>query len=185
MRTASSTLHTTPSAPTRTALDVSSAEERQLIERLAYAASLFSDFSYAESLEHFELALCPHLRRCDAELQQTVRRVSAKTCRGIPLMSFAPLFPDTLVWLALTPLMLIYAVMNVPQALAGLVARWWRPDRQYRSASVGTGIVGAHLYRYFRQLSVAVYNALFARAVLTPLLKLTSELRRSLGGTYG
>lgn len=201
-----------------TGVNVTSDEELQVIERLAYAASLVSDFSYAESLKHFELAVCPNIRRRDAELQETARLAGARTYQGIPIVPFGTVLPGTLAWLALAPLMLFYSASNAPSALAGFVASrmlpndknviaFWRTIVGAPAAVVwslvvtstlvalghagiacgyvGTSVLGTRAYRYFRQLSVAVYNGVFARAVRAPLLALASELRRSLGGTYG
>jgi 1-acyl-sn-glycerol-3-phosphate acyltransferase len=201
-----------------TGVNVTSDEELQVIERLAYAASLVADFSYAESLKHFELAICPNIRRRDAELQETARLAGARTYQGIPIVPFGTVLPSTLAWLALAPLMLFYGASNAPPALAGFVASRMLPDEKnviaFWRAMVGapaalvwslvltgtlvtlghagiafgyvvTSVVGIRAYRYFRQLSVAVYNGVFARAVRAPLLALASELRRSLGGTYG
>jgi 1-acyl-sn-glycerol-3-phosphate acyltransferase len=202
----------------KTGVNVASEEELQLIERLAYAASLVSDFSYAESLKHFELAVCPNIRRRDAELQATARIAGAKSYQGIPIVPFGTVLPSTLAWLALAPLMLFYSASNAPPALAACVAGRVLPDAKNMIALwrtivrapaalvwslvvsgtllalghagiacgyVGTSVLGTRAYRYFRQLSVAVYNGVFARAVRAPLLALASELRRSLGGTYG
>lgn len=201
-----------------TGVNVTSDEELQVIERLAYAASLVSDFSYAESLKHFELAVCPNIRRRDAELQKTARLAGARTYQGIPIVPFGTVLPGTLAWLALAPLMLFFSASNAPPALAGFVASrmlpndknviaFWRTIVGAPAAAVwslvvtgtlvalghvgiacgyvGAGVLGTRAYRYFRQLSVAVYNGVFARAVRSPLLALASELRRSLGGTYG
>jgi 1-acyl-sn-glycerol-3-phosphate acyltransferase len=201
-----------------TGINVTSHEELQLIERLAYAASLACDFSYAESLKHFELAVCPQIRRRDAELQQTARLAGARTYQGIPIVPLGAVLPSTLAWLALAPLILAYAASNAPPALAGFVASRMLPDEKNVIAFwrilvgapaallwslvvtgtlvalghvgiacgyVGTSVLGTRAYRYFRQLSVVVYNGVFAPAVRAPLLSLSSELRRSLGGTYG
>jgi 1-acyl-sn-glycerol-3-phosphate acyltransferase len=201
-----------------TGVNVNSDEELQVIERLAYAASLVSDFSYAESLKHFELAICPNIRRRDAELQEMARIAGARTYQGIPIVPFGTVLPSTLAWLALAPLMLFYGTSNAPPALAGFMASRMLPDETNGIAFwrtivgapvalvwslvvtgtlvalghagiacgyVGTSVLGTRAYRYFRQLSVAVYNGVFAPAVRAPLLSLSSELRRSLGGTYG
>jgi hypothetical protein len=116
------------SALVEVGINVESEEKLRLIEMLAYGATLGTDLGYAECLKRFEHGIPPHVLADVASLQEAARRGVALMHQGVPLVPIRHTFAYLIVWLLMAPLMLLFAVGNLPVLLAGAWGSRVLPD---------------------------------------------------------
>lgn len=109
-------------------INVESEEKLRLIEMLAYGATLGSGLGYADCLKRFERGIPPHVLADVATLQEAARRGVALKHQGVPLVPIRHTFAYLIVWLLMAPLMLLFAVGNLPVLLAGAWGSRVLPD---------------------------------------------------------
>lgn len=105
-----------------------SEDEQRNAEALAYACTLGTDASYAQSLKHFEKADPEAVARIMSQMASLAREKRLCTHQGVPLMPVGPWPLYAIYWLALAPLVATFSLLNAPVLGAGWIASRKLPD---------------------------------------------------------
>lgn len=104
------------------------AQTQHLAERLAYAGTLGTDYSYAKLLKRFEQQIPPDLAVAAHELEKTARKNALWKHQGLPLVPVGAWQLYLAYWLLLAPVVFGFCLFNLPVLAAGYIASRTLPD---------------------------------------------------------
>ncbi len=99
--------------------------EQEQCEQLAYVATLATDRSYFDSLKQLETGIPPAIREAAARVEDRTGKKPLLRHQGVPLCPMGPVALYAALLVALTPVVTLAALLNLPP----LAAAWWAGRR--------------------------------------------------------